>query len=43
MDNWKIFDETSLPEKEGFYSNLNIEEVTDADCKYAKNDGKTLK
>ena len=31
MDDWKKFNETSLPEKEGFYSPLNIEDITDAD------------
>ena len=30
MDNWEKFNETTLPEKEQFYSNLNIEEITDA-------------
>ena len=24
MDDWKKFNETSLPEKEGFYSHLNM-------------------
>ena len=31
MDNWKRFDETSLPDKEAFYSNLNTEDITDVD------------
>ena len=31
---WKKFYETSLPKKEDFYSNLNIENITDADYKY---------
>ena len=31
---WKRFYETSLPEKEDFYSNLNIENITDADYKH---------
>ena len=35
MDSWKRFDETSLPDKEGFY--LNMEKTTDADYKHAKN------
>ena len=30
------FNETSLPEKEGFYSHLNMEDITDADYAYAK-------
>ena len=35
-DNWEKFNETALPEKEEFYSNLNMEEVTDADYMHAK-------
>ena len=31
MDDWEKFNETTLPEKEEFYSNLNMEEITDAD------------
>ena len=27
MDEWGKFDETSLPEKEEFYSNLNLEDL----------------
>ena len=41
MDDWEKFDETSLPEKEYFYSLLNMKDITDADyapskrvCKY---------
>ena len=30
------FNETSLPEKEDFYSHLNMEDITDADYVYAK-------
>ena len=26
MDNWEKFNETTLPEKEGFYRNLNMED-----------------
>ena len=29
MDGWETFNETSLPKKEGFYSNLNMEDITD--------------
>ena len=36
MDSWKRFDETSLPKKEDFYSNLNMEDTADADYKHAK-------
>ena len=30
MDDWEKFNELSILEKEEFYSNLNIEDVTDA-------------
>ena len=36
MDDWERFDETTLPEKEEFYSNLNMEEITDADYMHGK-------
>ena len=36
MDDWKKFNETSLPEKEDFYSHLNMEDITDADYAHAK-------
>ena len=36
VDDWEKFNETSLPEKEEFYSNLNMEDVTDADYMYPK-------
>ena len=36
MDDWKKLNETSLPEKEDFYSCLNIEDITDADYAHAK-------
>ena len=36
MNSWKRFDETLLPEKKDFYSNLNMEDITDADYKHAK-------
>ena len=37
MDNWEKFNETSLPEKEHFYSHLNMEDIiTDADYEHAK-------
>ena len=29
MDSWKRFDETSLPKKEDFYSNLSMEDIAD--------------
>ena len=31
MDCWERFDETSLPDKEDFYSELNLEDITDKD------------
>ena len=36
MDDWKKFNETSLPVKKGFYSHLNMEDITDADYVHAK-------
>ena len=36
MDDWAQFNETSLPAKEDFYINLNIEDFTDADHAHAK-------
>ena len=31
MDSWEKFNETSLPTKEDFYSNLNMEDIDDID------------
>ena len=31
MDSWKRFDETSLPDKKAFYSELYLEDITDED------------
>ena len=31
MDNWGKFDETTLPPKEAFYSNLNLENISNED------------
>ena len=36
MDEWEKFKETSLPEKEKFYSNLDLKDTTDADYMHAK-------
>ena len=36
MDDWEKLNETTLPEKEGFYSHLNMEDITDADYAHAK-------
>ena len=35
-DDWEKFNETLLPKKEDFYSNLNIEDIKDSDCNHAK-------
>ena len=35
-DDWEKFNETSLPEKEDFYSKLNMEDITDADYTHVK-------
>ena len=37
MDNWKRFNETSLPDKESFYSSLNIEDIDDVDYRHGNN------
>ena len=42
MDSWERFDEILLPGKEVFYSNLNMENITDINYrnrKYLKNLG----
>ena len=31
MDDWEKFNETLLPEKEDFYSHLNMEDINDED------------
>ena len=36
MDYSEKFNETSIPEQEGFYSHLNMEDITDADHVHAK-------
>ena len=36
MDDWEKVSETLFPEKEDFYSHLNIENNTDADQAYAR-------
>ena len=37
MDNWERFNETSLPSKESFYSNLNIEDIDEIDYRHGNN------
>ena len=36
MDSWERFDEILLPNKEDFYSILNMEEIIDVDYRHAK-------
>ena len=36
MHDWEKVNEIKLPRKEEFYSNVNIEEITDADYMYGK-------
>ena len=36
MDSWKRSDETSLSDKEAFYSNLNMEDIADVDHRHGK-------
>ena len=36
MSDWEKFNETSLTEKEDFYSQSNMENITDADYTHAK-------
>ena len=39
MDCWEKFDETSLPPKEAFYSELNLEGISDEDYPHAQKVG----
>ena len=43
MDNWERFDETSLPDKESFYSSLNMEKIDDIDYRHGNNVFKKFK
>ena len=43
MDNWERFSETSLPSKESFYSNLNMENIEDIDYRHGNNVFKIFK
>ena len=36
MDDWEKLNQTSLPEKEDFYSRRNMEDITDADYAHGK-------
>ena len=42
MDSWERFHETSLPDKEAFYSSLNMEDMTNVDHRHAKRVFKNL-
>ena len=43
MDSCEKFDETSLPNKESFYSNFNMENISDIDYRHANNVFKKFK
>ena len=43
MDNWERFDEISLPDKESFYSSLNMENIDDIDYRHGNNVFKNFK
>ena len=43
MDSWERFNETSLPDKEPFYSELNNEHITDEDYAHAQKVWDTFK
>ena len=43
MDSWERFNETSLPDKEAFYSSLNMEDIIDVDHRRANNVFKKFK
>ena len=36
MDSWEKFDKTTLPPKKDFYSELNLEDITDKDYSHAQ-------
>ena len=36
MDSWERFNETSLPPKKAFYSELNLEDISDKDYNHAQ-------
>ena len=43
MDSWERFDETELPQLNSFYSELNLEDISDEDCNHAKRYGMDFK
>ena len=42
MDSWERFDKASLSDKEAFYSELNLEDITDKDMSILKKYGQYL-
>ena len=36
INSWERFDETSLPDKKAFHSNLNIKDITDVEYRHVK-------
>ena len=36
MDNWERFKDNAIPPKEAFYSELNLENITDKDYEHVK-------
>ena len=36
MDSWEKLDENALPPEKDFYSNLNLEDISDEDCAHAQ-------
>ena len=36
MDNWERFNESMLPLKKSFYSELNLEDISNEDYKHAQ-------
>ena len=43
MDSWERFNETSLPSKKEFYSNLNMEDIDEIDYRHVNNVFKSFK
>ena len=43
MDNWEKLDETTLPPKDAFYSNLNLENISDEDYAHAQKEWDVFK
>ena len=43
MDNWEKFNDTLLPNKKSFYSNLNMENIDDVDYRHGNNVFKIFK